>query len=190
MNHTHKHISFCTKAVYICSALVILWTFSDCRKKQAAANTMEQTPQPIAETAYPAKADEITQPIKPDTAIYYSRTPCFGMCPIFSLVVYSNGEAHYEGQNFTNLIGTYRTQWNMASLQTINKKAEQIGYFRMEEVYDNDKIMDLPSVITAIRTEKKLKWVTNRYKAPKELSSLYDLLDETIAKSTWKLYKP
>ncbi|MFM9985547.1 MAG: DUF6438 domain-containing protein [Flavobacteriales bacterium] len=118
--------------------------------------------------------------------LLYSRTPCFGMCPVFELKVLKSGKAFYNGKNFTDRIGHYQSQWSDAALQRIQFVADSIQYFSFDEKYDNDHVTDLPSIHTALLYKGQMKVVANRYKGPKELHTLYKELDAWIEKSTWK----
>ena len=118
--------------------------------------------------------------------LLYSRTPCFGMCPVFELKVLKSGKAIYNGKNFTDRIGSYQSQWTETTLQRIEFVADSIGYFSFDEKYDNDKVTDLPSIHTSLLHNGRLKVVSNRYKGPKDLHTLYKELDAMIEKSAWK----
>lgn len=118
--------------------------------------------------------------------LLYSRTPCFGMCPVFELKVHKSGKTYYNGKNFTDRIGNYQSQWSDATLQRIQFIADSIGYFSFDEKYDNDHVTDLPSIHTSLLHNGHLKAVSNRYKGPKDLHLFYKELDAMIEKSAWK----
>lgn len=163
-------------------ALVVLFGTACKQKSAATSQTGAEAPTgTVADNTFP-EAEVLT----PDTFLFYKRTPCFGMCAIFSMTVYANGDTEYSGKNFTNLIGDYRTKLDKTTLQNILKKAEDIDYFRMADVYDNQGVTDLPSIYTAIKKDNKLKWVKNRYNGPRELKALYEYLDKVIAEAKWE----
>lgn len=157
--------------------------------KQKNSTTVEQIPPIDKETSTTNVDTQSPETMLADTFLYYKRTPCFGMCPIFEMTILENGEVSYSGKNFTNLIGEYRTQLDKTTLQNIVAKAESIGYFRMSNVYDNEGVTDLPSIYVAIRKDTKLKWVKNRYNGPKELKVLYEYLDKVIEEAKWEAVK-
>ena len=57
----------------------------------------------------------------------------------------------------------------------------------MNSVYDNDKVHDLPDIITGLSHDGSLHRVRNRYKGPASLRMLYAELDTLIEHQTWKL---
>jgi hypothetical protein len=121
-----------------------------------------------------------------DTAISYSRGACFGMCPIFDLVVMKDGKASYLGKNNVNRIGRFEAQVSFSDIQLIQSKAREIGYFELLPVYDNESVHDLPNITTGISDGKHVHRVRNRYKGPAALRYLYTELDSLIERQSWK----
>ena len=121
-----------------------------------------------------------------DTAIFYSRGACFGMCPIFDLVVMKDGKASYLGKNHVDRIGRYEARVSFSDIQLIQSKAREIGYFELLPVYDNESVQDLPNIITGISDGKHVHRVRNRYKGPAALRYLYTELDSLIERQAWK----
>lgn len=147
-----------------------------CRK---AKNSVVQAPASVV-------ADSVQVVTSVDTVVYYERTACFGMCPIFKCVILSNNTAFYEGRNFVDRIGSFQTNLDPTALQKIYAKCNQIGYFGLKEQYDHAHVTDLPSVITRIQQGNNDLQVVNRYRGPRELNDLYALLDATIAACKWE----
>jgi len=177
----------------ICSGLFLLLSALfgvACKQKSSTTEPINnEVKVESTESSTSTHTVEPTKTLVPDTFLYYKRTPCFGMCAIFTMTVFSNGEVEYSGKNFTNLIGEYRTQLDKTILQNMTVTAEEIGYFRMLDSYDNEGVTDLPSIYTALKKDNKLKWVKNRYNGPKELKALYSNLDKVIAEAQWEAVK-
>jgi hypothetical protein len=55
----------------------------------------------------------------------------------------------------------------------------------LADSYDNPHVTDLPTTTTGIKNGEKMKTVAARYKSPKELQELYQVLDEMIEAATW-----
>jgi len=158
--------------LFIPLAALLLAACSSSRKKQQSEVASVQ---PVIEQKY------VT-----DTALYYSRGACFGMCPIFELTVMRNGKATYLGKNHVDRIGRYEAQISYSDVQEVVAKAKEIGYFQLQGVYDSDKVQDLPNITTGINADGILYRVRNRYKGPAALQKLYSTLDTMIAKQNWK----
>ncbi|MFN0030786.1 MAG: DUF6438 domain-containing protein [Flavobacteriales bacterium] len=164
------------------AVIVALVAIASCKNKKHEVAVVP-VPAPPAMTKPP-------MPTMDSVLLTYQRTPCFGMCPTFNLTVNQSGLATYEGRNFTDRIGLYQSQWDATALQSVTTMADSIGYFGLDEKYDNEKVTDLPTIHTAILKNGKLKKVANRYKGPKSLQKLYDQLDTLIAHATWKPKRP
>lgn len=148
-----------------------------------AACSAKKTPvQPVEEKVAVAQ----TQSVSTDTMLYYSRGACFGMCPIFELTVMKDGRAVYIGKNHVDRIGRFQATVSHADIEQVMQKANEIGYFELKPVYDNENVQDLPNIKTGIAHHGKLHTVRNRYKGPAALRMLYTQLDSLIEKQTWK----
>jgi hypothetical protein len=120
----------------------------------------------------------------------YERTACFGMCPIFKMIVYTDGKVLYSGKNNVNLIGQYQTHVDKATLQKIEDTANSIGYFSMQHEYDNANVQDLPSIYCAVKNGTgELYSVKNRWHGPNDLKTLYAVFDNIIESAKWELQK-
>lgn len=161
---------------------LLLWSAALLTSLSACFRHAKKTEVPAA----PPVAEVSTAPSNPVVVLFYERTPCFGMCPSFNLTVYSNGKATYEGKNFVDHIGFYQSQWDATALQNIMTAAEKINYFSLADRYDQQGVTDLPTVRTRLLKDGNLKEVANRYKGPKELQSLYQVIDDQIKLSEWK----
>ncbi len=166
--------------VILCCAVFTL--FACGKKKEAVVTVADEELESIS-----AKEDSLaTLAAQKDTFLIYHRGACYGMCPIFDLVVYMDGSAVYEGKNFVDLIGFYQTKMDATALQKITDQANAIGYFGLEEKYDNPSVTDLPTTRTGIAKDGKLKMVANRYKGPGGLRMLYETIDKVIAAQKWE----
>ncbi len=155
--------------------LLLLTSIMGCKSSRQVAESVVHT-----ETL-----PEVEATHQDSTFAIYQRTPCFGMCPYFNLTIYESGYAVYEGKNFVDLIGFYHARFDKSSLQKIKETAESIQYFSLDEKYDNPNVTDLPTTTTGIMKEGVLKTVAARYKAPKALESVYQVLDELIEDAKW-----
>jgi hypothetical protein len=177
-------LTYFIAAVFLVVQTLALISCSNKRKVQETAATVET---PKVEMAI-ASIDSSKKP-EDILALYYERTPCFGMCPIFKLEVFQSGKARFEGKNYTELIGVYSAQFTPQEMVNISALADRIGFFQFQEKYDNPAIQDFPTITIALYKEEKLKYVVNKYRGPKELNELYTLLDKIIEEKAWTLIK-
>ena len=156
-----------------------------CSISIAVASCMKHRNAPQAELINQRSQPPVV-PVGTDTMLYYSRGACFGMCPIFELTVMKNGRAVYIGKNHVDRVGRFQATVSYEDIEQVVQKANEIGYFELLPVYDNENVQDLPNIKTGIAHQGKLYNVRNRYKGPAALRMLYTQLDSLIEKQTWK----
>jgi hypothetical protein len=93
--------------------------------------------------------------------------------------IFSDGSAFYHGKRFVEKIGNYEFSVSKETLNYILKKADEIGFFELEDKYTAN-ITDLPKTITFIKNGKDNKRITDYYGAPKALKEFESLVDGCI----------
>ncbi len=122
----------------------------------------------------------------PVVFLTHERTPCYGTCEVFVFTIYTDGTCRFEGKHFVERLGMYVSKISQAQMDDILKQANEIGFFSMENTYDNPGISDLPAIITEISHNGKNKRIENRYKGPDDLIFFQKKLDEFIHSLDWK----
>jgi len=120
--------------------------------------------------------------------IGFEKTPCFGRCPVYKVKVYRSGFATYEGLNFTEKLGMYSANFSEDEIARIFKSAAEIGYFSLEDKYDNPMISDLPSTTSTLNTEDEKKRITARVNVPEKLKNFHKNLAGTLQEKDWQPY--
>jgi len=115
----------------------------------------------------------------------YSRSYCFGMCPVFNSKIFIDGTVEYEGINFVDNMGKFTGKLSQINLDSLKSKLLEISYFQLDSIYDNPNVMDIPSVITSANLDGKNQKVFDRWKAPKPLKTLYKMLDDIYTHIEW-----
>lgn len=103
----------------------------------------------------------------------FSKTPCFGQCPVYDVKVYESGYAVWEGKNFTERMGIYTTTVNATDRQKFFAEAESRGFFEFDEKYDNPAVQDLPSSSLMLRRDGIRHRVTIRINVPNEVKDYF-----------------
>jgi len=120
--------------------------------------------------------------------IGFEKTPCFGRCPYYKVKVYRSGFATFEGLNFTEKLGLYSTRFSENEISQIFKSAAEIGYFSLEDKYDNPSVSDLPSTISTLNTEEEKKRIVARVNVPEKLKIFHENLAVTLQEKDWEPY--
>ena len=113
------------------------------------------------------------------------RTPCFGRCPIYTITVYEDGGVEYFGKKFAAREGLWGSLLSPGQVKKLMDFANEIGYFEMENVYDQQSVTDVPSTITSLRNEEGLKTVVDRFNAPEELIRFEKFFDSLFEGLEW-----
>lgn len=120
-----------------------------------------------------------------DVVSTLERGACFGRCPIYKVKIYSSGYASYEGVNFVDQIGLYKSQFSEKELTDIAIKGVEFGLDTMALSYDQPRVTDLPTTHIGTLIEGKLKTIKMRYGYPESLRSYRNYLEELIKSKTW-----
>lgn len=129
--------------------------------------------------------EEVSEEAESEFLISYERGYCFGMCPVFKSEIKSDGSATYEGINFVDNMGLHRGSLTKENCDKIIEKLKEINYFQLDSAYDNPAVMDIPSVTTSAALNGETHTVFDRWQAPKEIKSLYQLLDSIYLTVEW-----
>jgi len=121
----------------------------------------------------------------PESAqIVFKKTACFGTCPIYQMTISGNGLATFEGERFTEKIGSYTKQFTKAQTQEIFKDLEGYDWESFEDHYPS-QVSDLPSVIFEFRFKKTNKRITVRGEHPATLDVLDNMLSQIAESDGW-----
>jgi len=189
---------------------LIYLSLSICILNAGCKTTKQQTEKvPNSEPEYSARTQNPVQPIKisipklnlpekPDQraetqadpgedSLFASieRTPCYGRCPTYSINIYKSGYVIYEGIRFVDRLGTYSTQISEREIQSIINKANEIGYFDLNDLYDSP-VTDLPSTITYLSVNGQKKTIKDRVRGPEKLREYEKYFDGVFEDMEWK----
>ena len=120
-----------------------------------------------------------------EVVLTYKKSPCFGACPHFDFYWYADGSVRYEGKNFVERKGRHKGTLDLALYTQVLAIADSIGYWEMEEVYNNPMVSDLPATTTILRGPSGSVSVENRYRGPESLKALYTELDRLLERVAW-----
>ena len=118
--------------------------------------------------------------------IFMKRTPCYGECPQYEIVIYESGLIEYNGILFVQNIGCFKSKIDNKKIKSLKLLLDRIQFFDLDEAYIS-KITDIPSVIIEVSINEKKHRVTDRLNAPKKLKNLYKELDLIVdSVKTWE----
>lgn len=118
--------------------------------------------------------------------ISLSKTPCFGVCPSFNFTVFANGTAQYQGKENVKLKGNYKAKISKNEINQLLNEASSMGYFSLNDKYDNEFVTDLPSTITFLNISGKAKKVVCRYECDDRIKKVNKMIDALIENTKWE----
>ncbi|HET6245257.1 MAG: hypothetical protein H0V01_11620 [Bacteroidetes bacterium] len=113
------------------------------------------------------------------------KTPCYGTCPVYKLMIFKSGLAIYQGIRNVDKTGRFLVYFSLEEMKEIENKANEINYFKLKDEYDSP-VTDFPTTITSLRINGKVKVVSNRVGGPPELKGFEKHIDETLMRKEFK----
>jgi len=116
-------------------------------------------------------------------------TPCYGKCPVYEVKFSQSQYVTWRGYANTSRIGFYEARIEGKLLQEIEKRAEALGLFELEEeMYPvkGEFLEDYPAVITHIYSGEREKRIVHVYDAPDAVRIFEDYLIELTKKLVWE----
>ncbi len=119
------------------------------------------------------------------TKIEMTRTPCYGTCPWYSIVIDDQGEINYDGKKFVKNEGPYSGTLNEDDVQEIFDYAAEMRVDTLSERYDMG-VMDLPGLRFVFTDKKGVESnVLVLSGGPQELQSLAGKIDALLDRA-WR----
>ncbi len=112
------------------------------------------------------------------------RTPCFGKCPAYTVIINADGSARYVGRSNAPRQGTYTGRVDSGIMQLLLERAKAISFFDLAEKYDG-QVTDLPSTIIRVNADGRDKKVFGRYKTPPAFKPFAAFADSLLLPVQW-----
>jgi hypothetical protein len=125
--------------------------------------------------------------------IMLERTPCYGTCPVYKIVLRRDGTVTYRGKKWVKVIGRRSHKISVDAFQRLAREVERIQFFGFKDEYlwkDNpdgssEHVTDSPTRITTVRAGRVCKAVKNYYGGPEALAELEKLIDDVSGGVVW-----
>lgn len=136
-------------------------------------------------TAQDKRFERLQEPQHGVTEIGLERTPCFGDCPVYSVVIKSDGTFRYVGEENVARKGTHTGEISTWDFNQLAEFIVESGYMNLETNYDAP-ITDLPATYTTVVLNGKRKLVRNYGGlGPVRLWMLEQAIDSTLNQAQW-----
>jgi len=120
--------------------------------------------------------------------ISMEKTACRGHCPVYSIIIYKNGFARFEGKEHVNKIGEYKTKISKDELNRLSELFEENDFFNFENSYTS-LYKDLPTTYIYFSFKGKSKRIKDYDGAPEKLKEIEKEIAKLIDSLKWKKVK-
>ena len=123
-----------------------------------------------------------------DVRITLQRTPCFGMCPMYTVTVTGRGDVQFIGVKYVYKEGEYRKQISVDSVRTLIRMFQDIQFYTLKDEYEDRAVSDAPSAIVTYATKDRSKTVKHYLgdmSAPEQLKKLEQTIDRIAKVQEW-----
>ena len=157
-------------------SLIALLAFS-CKSKQKAIT--QQQVQPVVQNSLTAAQIRDLPKV-----LEFSKSPCYGTCPHFTMSVHEGGWTIFEGKQHTAKEGTSIVQLSAEQLTTLKQQCKTADLWSCEKSY-GDRIMDLPTTTVHFFDDKGDRSVQWKMRHPAQLQTLDSQLMEFVYGQAW-----
>ena len=115
-----------------------------------------------------------------------SKGPCYGRCPVYNLVVYTNGVVTYEGLQFTDKEGLYVNKLPDTELRTLKTQLQTAELNKFNDAY-RGRVPDLQTVTISYHGEDFVKTIVGKDGRPDKVMEIQAALEAIENLPNWQL---
>lgn len=117
------------------------------------------------------------------------RTPCFGLCPAYSVAIYRDGVVEYRGRGNVRTLDTVLGQLSVDRLRALEEQFARADFLTLRKRYVETDCMGLPTVYVWYRplggaTKSVAHYLGDR-SAPNALVVLEQAIDAAVGSEHW-----
>ncbi len=142
---------------------------------------------------FPAAAQEAASD---GASITLERTPCFGMCPVYTVTLHEDGTVVYNGDQHVDVEGEQTINIGAEAFDELMQVIEDVGYFEWDDEYTDMTVTDQSYIMISVTRDGETKSI-NHYlgdaTAPLALGYLENWIDLAAGTQQWtgaRLYNP
>jgi hypothetical protein len=129
--------------------------------------------------------DEVGRTDHGVTEVGLERSPCFGTCPVYTVLIKSDGTFRYKGVSNAQRQGDHTGKVSTYEFNQLAQFIKDSGYSELQDSYSR-MVTDHPTVYTTVIIGGKRKVVSNYANAgPTKLWAVEELIDKLLLEATW-----
>lgn len=119
------------------------------------------------------------------TEIGLERTPCYGTCPVYTVIIKSDGTFRFKGEKYVERKGEFTGKVGRYQFIQLAQFIRDSGYTELQDTYFR-AVTDNPTVYTTVVIDGKRKVVKNYANAgPTKLWAVEQLIDKLLLEAKW-----
>jgi len=109
---------------------------------------------------------DVSRKVEQDTVIVYERTGCYGICPVYRIIIFGNGDVYYTGINHVKTVGNRHNIISKKNIDRIIQKFNEMSYFELRTNFPDEiesnilMVTDAATVITSIKLGNKFESIS------------------------------
>ena len=119
------------------------------------------------------------------STIELKRLGCYGTCPIYTFTLNSEGEAKFEGERFTEKLGSWEKQFDETELRPLWDLVSEKDWSLYDDEYPSN-VSDLPATVLSIKMKRKVKMIYIQGEHPKALDDISNVLIMLAESPGWE----
>lgn len=116
--------------------------------------------------------------------IEMSKSPCFGFCPVYQLVIYQDGMMRIMAKQNMKISGSYTKQLTPAQLNSIKSGLDQLKLDQYQDEY-REPVADAPSTELIFYKDQAGKKIFTNFLFPEPLQKIADELNQHAVSEHW-----
>ncbi|MCK5463800.1 MAG: hypothetical protein KAI95_12315, partial [Bacteroidales bacterium] len=111
--------------------------------------------------------------------IEMQRTPCYGYCPVYTIMIDKKGKGLFEGVENVDKIGIFSFKLSQDELMEIEIAFQEVDFFQLKKIYDA-QVSDLPTTYISYNKDGNRKKIMDYYGAPEKLRTLENNIETLV----------
>ena len=120
-------------------------------------------------------------------SILLERGPCFGTCPVYSVLLRADGTARFVGHENAQLRGEWVGTFEPGLFLELLKMMRDAGFWSLQDRYERPVTDNATAIVAVLHGSAALKRVSNYASAgPLALAGVESAIDLVAARCDWK----
>ncbi|MFT4521480.1 MAG: hypothetical protein ACI8ZN_000413 [Bacteroidia bacterium] len=120
-----------------------------------------------------------------NASITFQRTACYGTCPIYKMLVTSDGVVKFTGDRFTDMVGEWHKQLSKKETKELFNSMASVNWEDYLKDYPS-YVSDLPSTVLGFNYKKIEKEIVITGEHPKKLDEFTKQLQAIVDAEGWQ----